>query len=85
MKFKLKDNRVTSEGVTAIQFTGSNHNEIQQFTEGRAFLGAGFEVRVNTPEGIITVENSDYVIRMPWGQFYPITKGLFDVLFEPNT
>ena len=71
--------------ITAVVWTGSNTEEITEFTEG----GAGFEtlngklqLLIPTLEGDMRAKRGDYIIRGVDGEFYPCRKDIFERTYE---
>jgi hypothetical protein len=79
MKFRKKPKPVVIE---AIQFTGKNGVEIQQwsFNHVQYNLRGGLEIR--TLEGNMIADPNDWIIKGIKGEFYPIKNDIFLETYE---
>ena len=68
--------------VHAMQFTGTNRDEIA------AFVGDGYDIDadggfvIRTLEGNMTANPGDYVIKGVQGEFYPCKEDIFHATYE---
>lgn len=62
--------------VEAIQYTGDNREEIEEFAEG-AFTQNIYAIGVRTPNGFVKMTVGDYIIRGLKGEFYPCKEHIF--------
>ena len=67
--------------VQAIQFTGDNHDEINEFV-GRAVEIYGNTVTINTIEGMMRALEGDWIIKGIKGEFYPCKPDIFEETYE---
>ena len=69
--------------IEAVQFTGSNHNEIIEFTGGQAFIGGpgsmdrGDIMTIQGIEGPHLASAGDWIICGVAGEFYPCKPEIF--------
>lgn len=67
--------------IEAIQFTGENHEEIINFTEGKVELktksSSDTSLHILTLEGEMQAIPSDYIIKGVHGEFYPCKEAIF--------
>ena len=83
--------------IEAIQYTGCNELEIADFmrvsiyelyTRVDVVLRADGDYRknshiyINTPEGVMTANYGDYIIKGVKGEFYPCKPDIFDETYE---
>lgn len=72
--------------IEAIQFTGENHEEIINFTEGKVELktksSSDTSLYVHTLEGEMQAIPSDYIIKGVHGEFYPCKKAIFQKTYS---
>ena len=80
--------------IDAIQFTGENWEEVQEFTEGNAtncicfppstdrLYGAVTKCTIHTLEGDHTATEGDYIIRGVHGEYYPCKPDIFKKTYE---
>jgi hypothetical protein len=70
--------------IEAIQFTGENHQEIIDFTGGKATLSKKpyNNFKIHTLEGKITAIPSDYIIKGVNGEFYPCKEVIFKKTYK---
>ena len=71
--------------IDAIQWTGDNHAEIFEFTEGKAYLSSSHSstLIVETLEGKMVAEKGCYIIRGVNGEYYPCQEDIFNKTYEP--
>ena len=69
--------------IEAVQFTGSNHDEIREFV-GDENYARDFDFReIETLEGRMIARPGDYIIRGIRGEFYPCNKEIFHETYIP--
>jgi hypothetical protein len=72
--------------VEAIQWTGTNPNEIIEFCnkerEVAGFTRVGGRLVISTLEGRMNASIGDYIIRGVEGEFYPCKPDIFDETYE---
>ena len=69
--------------IEAIQYIGSNHDEITAFTEDRASLfGKDNAMEIPTLEGNHKCSIGDFVIKGVAGEFYPCKPDIFAKTYE---
>jgi hypothetical protein len=72
--------------IDAIQWTGSNKEEVNDFIPG---VDAGDyyylkdTVNIHTLEGVMTARPNDYIIKGVNGEFYPCKPDIFGKTYEP--
>ena len=82
----MKNYRKKPVVIQAVQFTGTNHAEVHQFTDGKAEspVGQGWNhiMRITTLEGTMTAEIGDWIIRGVKGEFYPCKPDIFEATYD---
>ena len=70
--------------IEAIEFTGENHQEIIDFTGGKATLSKKpYNIfKIQTLEGKMTAIPSDYIIKGVNGEFYPCKEAIFKKTYK---
>jgi len=77
--------------IEAVQWTGENSEEVLSFalTGPRPLWGDDFgvdtnsgEVCISTPEGRMTADPDDWIIRGVEGEFYPCKESIFHKTYE---
>ena len=68
--------------VEAIQFTGENWSEVENFVPVGKYNDDG-TFSIVTLEGEMKVEKGDYIIRGVKGEFYPCKPDIFRETYEP--
>lgn len=64
--------------ITAIQWTGENHIELAEFTNGKClFPVCESTIVIPTLEGNMKSNAGDYIIRGVDGEFYPCRQDIF--------
>jgi len=68
--------------IEAINFDGSNYNEC------KTFIGDNFDNTLNYPniktlEGVMRVNEGDWIIKGVKGEFYPCKPDIFEMTYEP--
>lgn len=67
--------------VEAIQFTPETSIEVQEWVAGHGYTGTDCLI-LDTPDGRIRAEYNDWIIKDPYGRFYPLPETLFLTLYE---
>ena len=69
--------------IEAVQWTGENHKEIDEFITmaNRTKIGST-KISINTLEGIMTADIGDYIIKGVQGEFYPCKPDIFEQTYE---
>ncbi len=67
--------------IDAIQWTGKNLGDVLGFM-GVIHVEGG-ELKIVTPEGIMTASIDDWVIKGVKGEFYPCKPDIFEATYEP--
>ena len=72
--------------IEALQFTGTNGEEIEKFTNNNARTLATHTplMKVSTLEGEMQVRTGDWVIKGIAGEFYPCKNDIFKETYEPE-
>lgn len=87
-------NKYTKKPITieALQWDGTweTSQEVINFTEGNAFISDALDfkrqyLRIETPEGVMTVSPKDYVIKGVKGEFYPCKTDIFCASYIPSS
>jgi hypothetical protein len=68
--------------IEAVQWTGSNADEIEEFI-GQVWKAAPDRIRINTPEGTMVATPGDWIIRGVAGELYPCKPDIFEQTYEP--
>lgn len=70
--------------VEAIQFTGTNQDDIIKFTNGHALKSLPIleTVKIQTMEGLMTAKKGDWIIKDVKGEFYPCDSDIFALRYE---
>jgi hypothetical protein len=72
--------------IEAIQFTGENHEEIINFTEGKVELktksSSDTSLYIHTLEGEMQAIPSDWIIKGVHGEFYPCKEAIFQKTYS---
>lgn len=72
--------------VEAVQFDGSNAAGIIEFTGGQARENTeGSAVIIPTPEGEMTANPTDWIIKGIAGEFYPCRNEIFEATYSEVT
>lgn len=66
--------------IEAVQYTGPNFDEIEEFCGGDAEFRDG-ELLVATLEGPLHATPGDWIIRGVAGEFYPCKPSIFEVTY----
>ena len=73
--------------IEAVQWTGSNFDEIKAFVDGRWEVEFdGDELLVHTLEsgrGLLVASEGDWIIMGVIGEFYPCNHDVFEATYEP--
>lgn len=71
--------------IEALQYTGSNRQELLDFTEGKAIFvdkNGRIELIIHTLEGDMTAIPGCYIVRGPKGEYYPVQQTIFEETYE---
>lgn len=73
--------------IEAIQWTGDNGAEMQEFTRGVSgpYLEAGrpnTKMIISTLEGHMVADKGDYIIKGIVGEFYPVKEDIFEATYD---
>jgi len=71
--------------VEAIQFTGSMASKVEIESEyERVFNFQDGKLVIPTPEGDLTAEKGDWIVRGTVGEVYPVKPEIFLTIYEPE-
>lgn len=82
----IKQYRKKPVVISAVQWTGENVNEIQEFCANAKFgveIGGSKKLEIQTLEGTMRADIRDYIIRGVKGEFYPCKPDVFEKTYEP--
>lgn len=77
--------------IEAIQWTGSNLKEVLEFANKKILYDKviayndellGYEISIETLEGIMLASKGDYIIKGLRGEFYPCKPDVFEKKYE---
>ena len=69
--------------IEAVQFTGLNDKEIEEFVGDKGFSDHTHPIwKILTLEGEMTASPGDYIIKGVKGEFYPCKPDIFDLSYE---
>lgn len=68
--------------VEAIQWTGENKKEIENFCGEAAWFSSDEELGILTLEGMMIATKGDYIIKGVDGEFYPCKEDIFKKTYE---
>lgn len=68
--------------ISAVLFSGLNHDEVADFVGGGVEVGGSSTLIIPTLEGKMTASQGDYVIRGVKGEFYPCKPDIFEATYE---
>ena len=68
--------------VEAVQWTGDNIKEIEDFTKGNIVINEDNELYIYTLEGVHLASVGDYIIKGIKGEFYPCKPDIFEQTYE---
>lgn len=74
--------------VEAVQWTGSNFDEIKEFCGNDVVENTGTKysyLQIHTLEGGMTASKGDYIIKGVSGEFYPCKPDIFEKTYEVYT
>lgn len=77
----VKKYRKKPAEIEAVQFTGDNYKEIEDFVGQPLYISYGM-VAIPTLEGIMRCKPGNYVIKGVKGEFYPCDKEIFEWTYE---
>ena len=69
--------------IDAVRWMTDNYNEIADFV-GVTVSGDGSKLYINTPEGVMTAQPFDWIIKGVKGEFYPCKPDIFEATYEPG-
>lgn len=70
--------------IQAIQWTGANMYEITEFSDASDIFGfKDDKCSITTPEGVMTADVGDWIIKGVKGEFYPCKPDIFEATYEP--
>lgn len=69
--------------IDAIQFNGSNFDEIQNFCSNKHIFDCGSYIVIPTLEGNHNANINDFIIRGIAGEYYPCKPDIFEQTYEP--
>jgi hypothetical protein len=70
--------------IEAVEFNGSNHQEVIVFSNGNAMQLTGMQhVEIPTLEGTMRADKGDWIIKGVNGEFYPCKPDIFEKTYEP--
>ena len=78
----IKRYRKKSTIIEAVQWTGDNYDEIQDFVDGECCLAIGSFLYVETLDGFEEVRKGDYIIKDIENEFYLCKEGIFNRTYE---
>ena len=67
--------------IEAVKWTGDNFEEIESFTNTKAFIKCG-QLIIPTLEGTHIASIGDYIIKGVKGEFYPCKPDIFAETYE---
>lgn len=71
--------------IEAVEFTGTNHDEIADFCAPKPVkVGGGYTLLIPTLEGEMTASKGDFIIRGLKGEYYPCKPDIFSMKYEPT-
>lgn len=79
----IKNYRKKPVVIQAVQWTGNNWNEIQDFMSGQHPKKIGKTIRIPTLKGHIYASELDYIIKGVKDEFYPCKPDIFQSTYEP--
>lgn len=70
--------------VEAVQWTGSNREEMEKFIPNTilAKKNAEEELAIGTLEGVMTASKNDWIIKGVHGEYYPCKPDIFEKTYE---
>lgn len=68
--------------IDAVQFTGRNHAEMINFTDGKAFFEDSYRLIIKTLEGEMLASDGDWIIKGVKGEFYPCKPDIFEQSYD---
>lgn len=71
--------------VDAIQFTGSNFKELEEFMpDTQGFINEKYPniLTIQTLEGNMTAQINDWIIKGVKGEYYPCKPDIFEITYE---
>lgn len=68
--------------IEAVQWTGKNLKEIEEFCEGKCFIGHLDRLQIETLEGDMQAQWGDFIIKGIQGEFYPCKGEIFTETYD---
>lgn len=68
--------------IEAIQFTGDNREEIEQFITVPSYSYSSAHLVIPTLAGLMYADTGDWIIKGIKGEFYPCKPDVFDATYE---
>ena len=80
----IKQYRKRPLTISAVKFDPPNNTkDVAKWCDGEVVGRNGSAyIAITTPEGVMTAEKGDYIIRGIEGEFYPIKESVFDFTYE---
>ena len=66
----------------AVQWTGENLEEIEEFAKGALVRRGPVNIAISTLEGLMRASKGDYIIKGMTGEFYPCKPDIFKATYE---
>lgn len=68
--------------IEAVEWTGDNLNEIQNFCKNNRYSIIGGELTIHTLEGDMIASTNDYIIKGVASECYPCKPDIFELTYE---
>ena len=68
--------------IEAVQWTGENLEEIEEFAKGALVRRGPVNIAISTLEGLMEASKGDYIIKGITGEFYPCKPDIFKATYE---
>ena len=68
--------------IEAVQWTGENLEEIEEFAKGALVHRGPANIASSTLEGLMRASKGDYIIKGIAGEFYPCKPDIFKATYE---
>ena len=69
--------------IEAIQWTGDNFDEIDDWSDREAVRLVAGDLHIFTLEGAMRADPGDWIIRGVVGEYYPCKPEIFECTYEP--
>lgn len=66
--------------IDAVQYTGSNFNDIIAFSDSASVVGT--ELWIATLEGTLIASPGDWIVKGIKGEFYPVKPDIFEATYD---